>query len=171
MLDGYTKGGPPTKKMLPVESDVPELLVLKWAMEKNGSIKAQAVCDLALIAFYYLSRIGGYSVKEKQNGSKHTVKFKLDDVTSFKKNRWGNLVCLLKKAPYSLLVTADSATLKLDNQKNGWKGVCVHQEVNGEAVNCPIRALALRVIQLRDNGASRGRHFCQNSMSMGNGGR
>jgi hypothetical protein len=31
-------------------------------------------------------------------------------------------------------LSADSATLKLDNQKNGWKGVCVHQEKNGEGL-------------------------------------
>jgi hypothetical protein len=51
-------------------------------------------------------------------------------------------------------LSADSATLKLDNQKNGWKGVCVHQETNGEPVHCPIRALGRRVIHLRQNGAA-----------------
>ncbi len=49
-------------------------------------------------------------------------------------------------------MTAESATLKLDNQKNGWKGVFVHQEANGEAFNCPVRALARRVVHLRKNG-------------------
>ncbi len=43
--------------------------------------------------------------------------------------------------------------LKLDDQKNGWKGVCVHQEANGNEFNCPVRALARRVIHLRTNGA------------------
>ncbi len=43
--------------------------------------------------------------------------------------------------------------LRLDNQKNGWKGVCVHQEANGEEFNCPVRALAQRVLHLRMNGA------------------
>jgi hypothetical protein len=49
-------------------------------------------------------------------------------------------------------MTAESATLKLVNQKNGWKGVCVHQEANGEAFNCPVKALACRVIHIRENG-------------------
>ncbi len=109
---------------------------------KEGSINAQAVGDLALIAFYYLLRIGEYMVKGKWNGSKQTVQFKLEDVSFFKKNKWGTLVCLPKNDPYSLIATADSTTLKVDNQKNGWKGVCVHQEVNGEAINCPVQALA-----------------------------
>ena len=49
------------------------------------------------------------------------------------------------------MLSADSATLKLDNQKNGWKGVCVHQESNGE--DCPIKALGRRVMHLREQGA------------------
>jgi hypothetical protein len=57
-------------------------------------------------------------------------------------------MCLSKNNPYSLIATADSATLKLDNQKNEWKGVCMHQEVNGEAIDCPVQALARRVIHL-----------------------
>jgi hypothetical protein len=93
---------------------------------------------LALIAFYYLLCIGEYTVKGKQNKSRQTVQFKLEDVSFFKKNKWGNLVCLSKNAPCSLIATADRATLKLDYQKNGWKGVCVHQGVNGEAINCPV---------------------------------
>jgi hypothetical protein len=51
-------------------------------------------------------------------------------------------------------MTADSATLKLNNQKNGWKGVCVHQEANGKAFNCPAWALACQVIHLHENGAN-----------------
>jgi hypothetical protein len=50
-------------------------------------------------------------------------------------------------------MTADSATLKFDNQKNGWKGVCVHQEANGELFNCPVRALAHRVLHLQEHNA------------------
>jgi hypothetical protein len=35
MIDGYTKVDPPTKKMLPVEANVPELMVNR-AMERRG---------------------------------------------------------------------------------------------------------------------------------------
>jgi hypothetical protein len=49
-------------------------------------------------------------------------------------------------------MTAESATLKLDNHKNGWTGVCVHQEANGEVFNCPVKALARRVMHIRENG-------------------
>jgi hypothetical protein len=62
-------------------------------------------------------------------------------------------VCLPTNAPQCLILTANSATLKLDNQKNGWKGICVHQEANRELFNCPVRALARRVIHLGENNA------------------
>ncbi len=64
MIDGYTKADLPTKKMLPVEANVPELIV-EVGYGKEGSIKAQVVGDLALIVFYYLLCIGEYTIKGK----------------------------------------------------------------------------------------------------------
>jgi hypothetical protein len=45
--------------------------------------------------------------------------------------------------------------MKLDNQKNGWKGVCVYQEANGDPCDCPVRALGRRYLHLRKNGATK----------------
>ena len=50
MLDGYTKADPPTQKKLPVEADVPKLLV-DMGYGNLGSIQTQAVGNLLLIAF------------------------------------------------------------------------------------------------------------------------
>ena len=62
MIDGFAKEDPPTRKMLPVESDVPKLLVEMG----EGTARTRAVGDLSLIAFYYLLRIGEYTVKGKR---------------------------------------------------------------------------------------------------------
>ena len=43
------------------------------------------------------------------------------------------------------------ATLKLDNHKNGWKGVCVNHEHNGDDVYCAVRALGQRYLHIRTN--------------------
>jgi hypothetical protein len=64
MTDGYTKADPPMKKMLPVEANVPKLLD-KIRYDKSGLVHSQAVGNLSLIAFYYLLRIGKYTVKGK----------------------------------------------------------------------------------------------------------
>ena len=122
-------------------------------MVKNGTPHSQAIGDLSLIAFYYLLRIGEYTIKGTRNNTKQTVQFKLKDVGFFKQNKHGILTCLPNNAPPSLFLTAYSATLKLDNQKNRWKGVCVHQEANGEEFKCPVQALARRVLHLRNNKA------------------
>jgi hypothetical protein len=56
-------------------------------------------------------------------------------------------------APANLIATADGATLKLDNQKNGWKGICVYHKTNGNEWHCPVRALACRYLHLCSMGA------------------
>jgi hypothetical protein len=169
MIHGYTKEDPPTKKKLPVEADVPELLI-RMGYGKSGSTHAQAVGGVSLIAFYYLLQIGEYTVKQKrdrtQRAKKQTIQFKLEDVTFFKSDKNGTLRCLPHNASYSLIMTAESATLKLDNQKNSWKGVCVHQEANGETFNCPVKALARWVIHIRENGGDLQRHYCWASVRL-----
>ncbi len=151
MPDGYSKS---TRKMLPVKADVSNLLV-EMGYGKGGSTHTQAIGDLAMIPFYYLLRIGEHTVKGKKNNTKtkQTVQFKLKDLKFFKENKAGTLVCLPNNAPTSVIMTADSATLKPDNQKNGWKGICIHQEANGESCNCPVWALAQRAIHLREHKA------------------
>jgi hypothetical protein len=43
-----------------------------------------------------------------------------------KKNGQGQLSCLPLDTPDKLIATTDGLTLKLNNQKNRWKGVCIY---------------------------------------------
>ena len=90
MYDGWRKEDPPTTKQLPVEADVPEYLATE-ATRSSGSELDKTIGDLVLVAFYYLLRIGEYTMKGTRNSSKQTVQFKLEDVTFFKKNAGGHL--------------------------------------------------------------------------------
>ncbi len=153
MLDGYGKEDPATIKKLPVQSDVPELLV-STAYNRSGTNHDKAAADLTMIAFYYLLRVGEYTAKGSQNSTKQTVQFKYKDVTFFCKNNRGQLRCLPCNASNELIASADGATLKLDNQKNGWKGVCVYHETNGNKAHCPVQALGHRYLHLRHHGAT-----------------
>ena len=56
-------------KKMPVEVDVPELLV-KAGMECAATELTKAVGDLTLTAFYYLLRVGEYTKKRSRNSSK-----------------------------------------------------------------------------------------------------
>ena len=54
----------------------------------------------------------------------------MGDITLFAKDKQGNLRCLPQDhATTDLNAMADGATMKLINQKNGWKGVCVYQDL------------------------------------------
>jgi hypothetical protein len=150
MLYGWRKTDGPVLKKLPVEADIPEYLV-QLGLHPAASAHETAVGDLALIAFYYLLRIGEYTVKGTRNESKQTQQFKMADVTFFKRDHTGALRQLPRQAASDLIMSADSATLKLDNQKNGWHGVCIHHESNGQEAFDPVRALGRRVLHIRAN--------------------
>ncbi len=90
ILDGYRKVNPATQKKLPVQADVPELL-METAYQPGMTALQRATADLTMIAFYYLLRVGEYTVKGSRNNTKQTVQFKYEDVSFFKKNTRGQL--------------------------------------------------------------------------------
>lgn len=155
-LEGWAKDDPASKKMLPVEVDVPEWLV--WDSQHNSAAteKDRAVADWALSGFYYLLRIGEYTVKKSRNYSKQTRQFKMEDATFFQKDKEGRITKLRWDAPDEDILASCSATLKLDNQKNGYKNVCVHHHDNGDPLSSPTKALARRFIHIRANGGGPG---------------
>ena len=74
MLDGFAKADPPTEKKCAIGIDIPER-VCKLGLAKGATQWLQAVGDWALIAFYFLLRIGEYTIKRTKNQSKQTVQF------------------------------------------------------------------------------------------------
>ena len=139
---------------MPVEVDVPEEIA-RWGRTKHATELLKAVGDLALIAFYFLLRIGEYTTKYKSNATKQTQQFRVRDVRFFADKGDGVQRQLPPDAPDEDLLSATSATLRLGNQKNGWKNVCIHQEANGCEYFCGIKALARRVIHIRKNASNR----------------
>ena len=148
-------------KKLPVEVDIPEELV-KMAQNEHSSLKERRVANLTLVAFYYLLRVGEYTSthrnsrggKKKKRTNKHkkkkTVNFRVCDVSFFKKDRSGRLRRLREDAPAKDIMSADGATLRLADQKNGWKNVCIHQQITGKKILCPVRALGRIILEIRD---------------------
>ena len=149
-MKGWEKEDPHTIKKLPVEADVPELLV-KWGTAAGATARESAIGNLALMAFYFLLRVGEYTVKHGRNESKQTVQFKMEDITFFQRTPQGQLRQLNRHAPDALIMEAAGANLKLDNQKNGHKGVCIHHEANGDPTFCPVRAVGRRYLHIRQH--------------------
>jgi hypothetical protein len=100
MLDGYSKLDPPTQKMLPVELDVPKLLV-EMGYGKSGTTHLKAIGDLALIAFYCLLQIGEYIIKGKQNNTKQQSSSNSRTSSSLRKIKRGSL-CASQPMPHKV---------------------------------------------------------------------
>ena len=113
MLAGWGKEDPATVKKLPVEANVPEFLALA-GKEKQATELQQVVGDCALIAFYYLCRVGEYTVKKTRNTSKQTKQFEAKDCTFFQENALSKPRHLSTKSTDEDIMSADSATLNLD---------------------------------------------------------
>ena len=47
------------------------------------------------------------------------------------------------------IMNAKCTTLKLDNQKNGWKGMCVNQKHDGDKVFCGTQGLGRQYSHIR----------------------
>ena len=143
MLIGFGKEDPATQKKLPVDVDVVELCCA-LGLAATATAKDRRVGDLILIAFYYLLRVGEYTNQwrtKRPKRTKQTVNFRLCDVAFFKKDETGVLRRMRSTCTAEERLTADGATLRLTNQKNGWKNVCVHQHKNNKPKFCPVRAL------------------------------
>ncbi len=105
-----------------------------------------AIADLSNIALYFLLHSGEYT--KPRTASANTVPLSIKDITFRDTN--GHLIP--NSAPLLTLYTAQNATLKIPNQKNGVKGQCINQEATGTDM-CPLKSLARRVHHVMSHGA------------------
>ena len=87
--------------------------------------------------------------------SKQTEQFRVRDARFFARSVEGTQLQISPRAPDEAIMSAASATMRLGNQKNGWKNVCIHQEANGCDYFCPVRALGRRVCYIRRHTSDR----------------
>jgi hypothetical protein len=93
---------------------------------------------MALIAFYFLLRIGEYTLASK-NTKKLTQAFRIQDVTL-----WINNTILYHSLPLdALLIRRTAATFRIFNQKNGKRNQAIHHEVTSSDT-CPAKGLIRR---------------------------
>ena len=159
MVEGFRREDPPSIPQLAVPITVPNACFEASYQQENPRI--QTAGSLIMIAFYYLLRVGEYTKPRmvtrggKKVRATRTKQFTYNNVGFFKNGK-----VIPRKSPLSLLLTCDSATLKITNQKNGRMGETIHQQTTGSP-NCPIRALALRINHINENnGASDDRLLC-----------
>ena len=121
----------------------------------------RATGELTIIAFYFLLRIGEYTMSSRiherwDNRLTRTVQFTVGNVSFW---REGLLLDITNATDIS---NADEATMKLTNQKNGEKNGIIHHEVcdeNGDGM-FPVKALAQQVTSILANGGTENTLLC-----------
>eukprot|EP00957_Ditylum_brightwellii_P199080 15175466-Ditylum_brightwellii.AAC.1 len=73
---------------------------------------------------------------------------------------WKNKKVLPLNSPLDRLLTADAATLKISNQKNGRMGQTIHLESIDKEYS-PVQALARQVFHILDNNGTDTSPLCQ----------
>jgi hypothetical protein len=105
----------------------------------RATAKDKAIGDMCLIAFYFLLRVGEYT-SHRKGANTRTVQFRARDIVF-----WDENLCRIpNEASLEKLLQAHSATMTIDNQKNGTRGGTIHQNAL-KTQRCPIKGLARRV--------------------------
>ena len=138
LLKKYSDEDPPAEPKLAI----PISTITSIAKSYRWTPHLAAVADLAIIAFFYLLRVGEYTSPAKPR-KKRTIPLRRCDVRLWRKGQ-----VLSQSAGLEVLLQADSATICIANTKNGTKGAVVHHEAFGGII-CPVAALARRIANVQ----------------------
>ena len=143
IIKNYRREDPPSTPQLAVPVQISEECQCAGYISNNPLKKA--VRDLVIIAFYYLLRVGEYTkpritIKNgKTRRATRTMQFSVANIGFFKDNK-----ILPQESPLQKLLTADSCTFKISNQKNRRMGETIHQCAI-PSKHCPVKAASHRV--------------------------
>jgi hypothetical protein len=100
-----------------------------------------AVANMVVIAFFYLLRVGEYTLQSNPR-PKQTIPLQKCDI-----QLWSQGTIIHPDANLSHLLQADSVTISITNTTNGTKGAFVHHFAVGGRI-CLVAALARRLANL-----------------------
>jgi len=92
------------------------------------------IADLVVLAFFFLLRVGEYT---PSTTARRTVPLRRQDI-----KLWGGMNLLSHQASLDELLSADSVTISLENQKNGHKNVVLHHTTSGDSAFDPVKSAA-----------------------------
>ena len=149
-IEGYRSEDLPTTHKL----DVPVATNNTTYKIKNYSNNAavEAAGQLCIFTFYFILSIGEYTLPRMTNqGKRATITLQ---VRIFNIGFWPNGNILPQQSPLHLLRQADSATMNIKNQKNGWRLQIIHQKALTNGKPLPIQSLSEHVHHILSNGGS-----------------
>ena len=110
---------------------------IRWIATTFGTLlqgRLPVIADLIVVAFFFLLRVCEYT---KSARSTRTIPLRRKDI-----QLWHGNTLIPHDEPLPNLLQATSATINLENQKNGVKGSSVHHESSGDPNFDPIKSLA-----------------------------
>ena len=142
-LEGYKREDPPPQPKLAVPLEVPRHMNIIGQGTKCP--KQRAIGEIAIIAFFYLLRVGEYTYHPPSE-QRRTIQYTIQDIAL-----WSGTTRLPHTLPATTLhKRCTSATLSILDQKSGQKNQSVHQEATGTDT-CPITAIIRRLTTIREN--------------------
>lgn len=120
---------------------------VRWTCDNyvsSPSSQHQAIADLIILAFFFLLRVGEYTCTSGRT-QKRTVSIQKRHVTL----RRGDQV-IPHTASLATMLKADSVTINLENQKNGFKNATLHHTRTSQSSFDPVVAAVRRLHHLRD---------------------
>jgi hypothetical protein len=143
LLKSYKDDDPAPKPQLALPIPTIQTAASRW--QPHHAPRDRALSDLTCMAFYFLLRVGEYTMPSLGTTTR-TVQFRVKDVRLWRQGRLLN-----NYADRAELMGADAVTLFLENQKNGHKGATIHHTaVDGWF--CPVKALVRRVADIASQG-------------------
>ncbi|GFH62141.1 hypothetical protein CTEN210_18617 [Chaetoceros tenuissimus] len=143
MIRSYKKKDPPPNRVKPVPlSVIRRIAQISFA---GNSPNQHAIADMIIIAFFFLLRPGEYSFSKTDSDP-----FLLADVKFWIGHQRLNTMT----ATPTQLLQATFVSLTFTTQKNGVRGEVIGLACSGELYLCPVKALARRVIHLKQHNAA-----------------
>lgn len=106
----------------------------------SASRKLHIVGNLIIMAYFFLLRVGEYTPSAEP---RQTVPLRKKDI-----RLWKNRQVLSNESSLMTLLTADAATICLENQKNGGRMCTVHHYSSDDSTLDPVRAIAHLIFAL-----------------------
>jgi len=151
MVERFKRIDPPAIPQMAVPKEVPE--AAQKVAYLSSDARLHAAGDLTVIAFYFLLCSGEFTKPRRVTRNRkivratRTIQFRVCDVGFWKDN-----TILSCRSPLEILCSADSATMKITNQKNGRTRQTLHHKSTGP--QGAIEALACRVHYILSNGGT-----------------
>lgn len=143
MLNAYSKQDPPPNRVKPIPIQVIRRIMFIARHSDDPAIAMEA--DMIALAFFFLLRPGEYTATKSES-----TPFELKDV-----QLWMGRVRLdLSTATDAQILAATFGSLTFDKQKHAIRGEVMGHSRSGDAVMCPVKCLARRVIHLRAHNAA-----------------